>query len=476
MSLLENDLEAGLGVGQDDTVALTPTIWGLTPLELHDRFWASRGVPVVRQGGTPPPEKADVYLLIGRTQMVVFEAAGLREQFYWDRQVALFLRVTATASNSHVPGNVVSDENGAFLHYLRPSSGPSVKHARVLLTNVCEVAEQWHRSGLDRSVLRPHITRRQRGNVTESGAWGDARRPTDAVRMLHAIMKRWDRPASVIDGVRLQGNAWVDNESTLPKSCTCVGPVWVGAGRKVQVESVVAGPAILWDAPDAGRVAALMPEGFSDFAIAGRAQQKRRRSTVYQRTKRAFDIAFALGALAVTLPFYPLIILAIWIEDGLPAFFAQERETRHHRLFLCWKFRSMYREADRIKLELLEMNEADGPQFFLAADPRVTKVGRFLRKFHIDEWPQFWNVLRGEMSIVGPRPSPRHENRFCPPWSEARLTVPAGMTGLWQVRRTRTPGHDFREWIEFDLDYIEGRRLASGLTNHLQHGAAAGKE
>ena len=115
----------------------------------------------------------------------------------------------------------------------------------------------------------------------------------------------------------------------------------------------------------------------------------------------------------------------------------------------------MSREAERIKQDLARMNQADGPQFYISNDPRLTRVGRFIRATNIDELPQFINVLLGHMSIVGPRPSPVQENQYCPAWREARLSVRPGVTGLWQVMRTRRPGLDFQEWIKYDIEYVE---------------------
>ncbi len=114
----------------------------------------------------------------------------------------------------------------------------------------------------------------------------------------------------------------------------------------------------------------------------------------------------------------------------------------------------MLRDADKLATQLAERNICDGPQFLLRNDPRVTRVGGVLRRFQIDEFPQFWNVLLGQMSIVGPRPSPEEENQYCAPWRDLRLSVRPGITGLWQLKRTRAPGRDFQEWIRYDVEYV----------------------
>ena len=110
--------------------------------------------------------------------------------------------------------------------------------------------------------------------------------------------------------------------------------------------------------------------------------------------------------------------------------------------------------ADKIQNRLRVLNNVDGPQFKMDQDPRITAVGDFLRETYIDEIPQFFNVLLGQMSVVGPRPSPESENTLCAPWRDARLSVRPGITGLWQACRTRCPSRDFQEWIYFDTRYV----------------------
>ena len=119
----------------------------------------------------------------------------------------------------------------------------------------------------------------------------------------------------------------------------------------------------------------------------------------------------------------------------------------------------MVQGADQIQEKLRFVSQVDGPQFKMEDDPRISVVGRFLRETYIDEIPQFLNVLLGQMSVVGPRPSPESENVSCPLWREARLSVRPGITGLWQISRTRQPLKDFQEWIRYDIEYIRNMSL-----------------
>jgi lipopolysaccharide/colanic/teichoic acid biosynthesis glycosyltransferase len=176
--------------------------------------------------------------------------------------------------------------------------------------------------------------------------------------------------------------------------------------------------------------------------------------------KRVFDVIGAVIAILMTLPAYPFVMVAIWINSPGPIFYGAVRQGRGGKNFKCWKFRTMVVNADEIKRKLMIQNEVDGPQFKMKNDPRIFFVGRWLRKLNVDELPQFWNVLRGEMSVVGPRPSPEKENQMCPAWREARLSVRPGITGLWQVSRRRDRGEtDFQEWIYYDVQYIKKQSI-----------------
>ena len=184
----------------------------------------------------------------------------------------------------------------------------------------------------------------------------------------------------------------------------------------------------------------------------------------YRFAKRAIDITGSLFALAVTVPLYPAIALAIKIDSKGAVFFGHTRQTLGGRPFPCWKFRTMCANADELKARMTQENEADGPQFLIRDDPRMTRVGRLLRKANLDEVPQFWNVLLGHMSLVGPRPSPDKENTFCPLWRRGRLSVRPGITGLWQISRQRNPEEgDFHEWIQYDLAYVRNQSLREDM-------------
>jgi lipopolysaccharide/colanic/teichoic acid biosynthesis glycosyltransferase len=173
------------------------------------------------------------------------------------------------------------------------------------------------------------------------------------------------------------------------------------------------------------------------------------------------DVVAAILVLILFIPVIPVIALAVKLSSSGPILFRDKRQGLHGRPFQCMKFRTMRQGADKMQDKLRFVCEVDGPQFKMADDPRITTVGRFLRETYLDEIPQFINVLCGQMSIVGPRPSPEKENTLCPSWRDARLSVRPGITGLWQVYRTREPQRDFQEWILYDTQYV--RDFSFGL-------------
>ncbi|MBN2457237.1 MAG: sugar transferase [Sedimentisphaerales bacterium] len=175
--------------------------------------------------------------------------------------------------------------------------------------------------------------------------------------------------------------------------------------------------------------------------------------------KRIGDIIASLAILILSSPIFAVVAVVVKLSSLGPVFFKDKRQGLHGRTFNCLKFRTMYAGTHKMQDHLRAVNEVDGPQFKLKNDPRVSIVGKFLRESYIDEMPQLINVLLGQMSIVGPRPSPESENILCPSWRDARLSVRPGITGLWQVRRTRRSGCDFQEWIYHDTEYVKSLSL-----------------
>ncbi len=168
------------------------------------------------------------------------------------------------------------------------------------------------------------------------------------------------------------------------------------------------------------------------------------------------------GALVLLVIFsIPMLIAAILIKltSSGPILFRQQRSGVNGKPFTMYKFRSMVTDAEQLKQELAQLNEMSGPVFKITNDPRVTNIGRWLRKYSVDEFPQIFNVLRGEMSLVGPRPLPVDEvNRFDDPAHRRRLSVKPGLTCLWQVAG-RNDVSDFKEWVRLDLQYIDNWSL-----------------
>jgi len=170
--------------------------------------------------------------------------------------------------------------------------------------------------------------------------------------------------------------------------------------------------------------------------------------------KRSIDFVLASVLLLISFPFLLAVAIAVKLSSPGPAFFVQERVGYGKRIFRLYKFRTMIKEAEKQQKDIEEFNEAGGPVFKIKYDPRVTSIGKYLRKFSIDELPQLINVVKGDMSIVGPRPLPvRDYKGFSQDWHRRRFSVRPGITCLWQINgRCETP---FEEWMKLDMEYID---------------------
>jgi len=182
-----------------------------------------------------------------------------------------------------------------------------------------------------------------------------------------------------------------------------------------------------------------------------------RESRIYDLVKRLIDLGGALAGLLLILPLFPFLALLIKLDSPGPLLFRQKRVGKDGRLFDCYKFRSMVVDAEAQKERLQHLNEASGAAFKIQHDPRITGVGRFIRRSSLDEFPQLLNVIKGDMSVVGPRPQIPSEVAQYTPRQARRLLVKPGLTCLWQVSgRSQL---DFDEWMALDLEYVSRRSL-----------------
>ena len=203
--------------------------------------------------------------------------------------------------------------------------------------------------------------------------------------------------------------------------------------------------------PVAGKAVA---DGFLHYLVGGGRPQ-------YWALKRALDIAGSAAALSVLFPFLLAIAALVKLTSKGPVFFRQIRVGLHGKEFHMLKFRSMVADAEELKANLAKLNEQSGPVFKMKHDPRVTPLGRIMRKYSIDELPQMVNVLRGDMTLVGPRPPVPQEVLQYEPWQWRRLSVPPGLTCLWQVSGRNEIA--FQDWMYLDLQYIDHQNLGQDL-------------
>ena len=271
---------------------------------------------------------------------------------------------------------------------------------------------------------------------------------------------------------RLVGPVIVHPGVVIEENATVLGPALLGAGARIGAGAIVAqsvvGPGCLVAPGERVRHRAILPGRNGDGIAAPAAPMPMPLSHLspddshaepsprarYMRVKRVVESAAAAAALVVLAPLMAVIAALVALDSRGPVLYGHDREGWRGRRFRCLKFRTMYVGAQERERELRAHSQVDGPQFKIERDPRTTTVGRLLRATSLDELPQLFNVVRGEMALVGPRPSPFRENQLCVDWRTGRLSVRPGITGLWQVCRHDRSEGDFHQWIEYDLLYV----------------------
>jgi lipopolysaccharide/colanic/teichoic acid biosynthesis glycosyltransferase len=291
--------------------------------------------------------------------------------------------------------------------------------------------------------------------------------------------------ASIDPSARVIGPVIVQAGAVVGPECTVVGPAVLGRGSRVErgaalAQSVLAGGAVVPSGrtvrhrcvlgqeagerpPAVDLTFPLRSSGAGYFKSEESFQQlearRGERNPVQQVLKRTLDVFASVAGLILLSPLLALTAVAVRMDSPGPILFGHLRERKGGKQFRCLKFRTMVANADLIQRQLYKKNEVDGPQFKMSCDPRVTRIGRWLRATNLDELPQLINVVLGHMSLVGPRPSPFRENQICVPWRRARLSVRPGITGLWQVCRGEDRTSDFHQWIFYDIAYVRNYSL-----------------
>ncbi|MGI9014875.1 MAG: sugar transferase [Phycisphaerales bacterium] len=467
-----------------ESVALerTQTIWGMDAVALHRAYWAARGVqPIARGSQCDVDRQAELYLLIEPDQLVMFDLRRITDRMTWNGARLTRVRVVQEEEARYRERVLINDLGDVerIERYYRPH--PEVSY-RVLITRHRRIARTWS-SALRRTdawrEARRIIPYYQIDHCRRRGACFDALIPADQGRLMNMLVAAFSDPSRAIEGIaEVSDGVWARRGYSVPDDVIAIGPVWIGDNSRIDGDIII-GPAWIADGPrdvDTDAVAQELPLPAARVRPIARIEPSHARQSESEfddirafhegpfSIKRIFDLLMSATILTVSLPLLLIVAVAIVIDDGWPLFFGHVRQTRGGRLFRCWKFRTMRRNAEQMVPQLAAKNLSDGPHVNIENDPRVTRVGRLLRKLHIDELPQFYNVLRGDMSIVGPRPSPDKENQFCPAWREMRLSVRPGITGLWQVERTRQPGRDFQEWIRYDMEYVRRQSFLLDLS------------
>ena len=439
----------------------SPRVWGLDASGLHDAYWRSVGVEVVRLGsGEDDLPRADGYLLLDPDQLDAFSLVPVADDLAWSR--ARLQRIAIVSPREvQYRERVVIGIDGMVKRVERLYGAVNAAGHRIFLARDRRIARAWagassRRDG--RKAIQSLEKAFRTGFLRVEGETYRLGHPEEERRFLDNLVELWPDPSQSLDGIENLGDGVFAARGGRPADSTIIGPVWIGADTVRPGGGPVVGPRCLTDRVETSPVSPLPMEEIQSAPS--------RRSRFHLGSwggqafvKRTIDVAVAAVSLVLLSPVMLLAAVAVVVDDGFPIFFGHRRQGRDGRIFRCWKFRTMRRNAEALARDLRTLNVCDGPQFFIQDDPRVTRIGRRLRAWNVDELPQMWNVLVGDMSLVGPRPSPEGENQYCPSWRESRLSVRPGITGLWQVRRTRRPGYDFQEWIRYDIEYVRTASL-----------------
>ncbi len=447
----------------------SPVVWGLTARQLHDAYWRSRGVECVRRGaGLFHRPSAELYLLLEEQQMSLFELGELSERLIWHNAIVMRLRLL-DEGRRHYSERVVTDDQGLVRSIERRYRDATLPMNWVIITTKRRIAQYWahastRRIGWDRA--RRSVPWSRVNHWKCEGQVFDESYLDEQKSLLTKLVGRWSDPGQVIEGIAsTDKDIWhLENEKP-PRGNKLIGPLWLGSGCESTNERCVVGPS--WKADRNKEPLQTIVRTISDVPMSKASStsvQRKRSGTLYRTGKRLIDILFSAAVLVCLSPLLMAIAVVILVTDGRPIFYGHKRQGRGGKSFRCWKFRTMRKDADSMVSSLQSDNVCDGPQVLIQNDPRVTKIGSILRRTQIDELPQFFNVLLGQMSIVGPRPSPDGENQLCPAWRDVRLSVRPGITGLWQLKRTRQPGEDFQEWIRFDIEYVRTASMRTDMS------------
>lgn len=436
-----------------------PRVWGLEMSGLHAAWWAGKGVQTCHRGMPFSPDpSAEIFLLLPEHLLVIFDIEELVESLVWSVMDATLITIRESDS-SRYREVIRRNSNGGVTGIERSYAVVESVHSSAMFTRSLKIAKEWSEaSGAKDEILDEDIAGLQLQRISISGHYYRNDREDDQQRLLDWLVAGWGDPDRVIEGMSEPSpGVFTLAGETVPEGVEVIPPLWIGSDADHGDRKILVGPGAIVDSC-CSETSSKTPRVLPIREInPPRGRTRKRflpRRTLYGLFKRLSDMTLAFMALFMLIPLFFLVSILILIDNGMPIFFGHVRQARGGREFRCWKFRTMRRDAESMVADLEALNKADGPQVFIENDPRVTRVGRYLRRFQIDEIPQFWNVLVGDMSLVGPRPSPDRENQYCPAWRELRLSVRPGITGLWQISRTRTPGEDFQEWIKYDIEYV----------------------